>query len=292
MPNGNAAFSEEMRGRISLWSLFCSDVYFHLNTTPCKHAVTGIVLFYASLFYEAAWFIMTLNYFQQLALAASAVVFSTVADAAGIVPETSVVLVNAGDGEGSINVTNTDPHTVLLHTLLENVPEDPEELLLVTSPISRVEAGEKQLVRFVFQSDKALTTQRLKRVIFEGIPPQSKNGKATITMTVRQNLPVIISPADLPPNNTPWTMLKWELKDQTLTVHNDSRYVVRLKQQLDIIPAGFTLNLPRTYLLPGQFETITLSANAALNPNSKIRIYPASVYGYESAVYDAPLIQK
>lgn len=235
---------------------------------------------------------MTLNAFKHLMFAICVPAFSTLAGAAGMVPETSVVLVNAGDGEGSINVTNTDDQPVLLYTFLENLPEDPEELLLVTSPISRVEAGEKQLVRFVFQSDKPLTTQRFKRAIFEGIPPQSSDGSVKIDMTVRQNLPVIISPADLPPNDAPWTLLKWEAKGQTLTVLNNSRYVVRLNQQLDLIPAGGQLSLPRTYLLPGQSHSLPLPADATLSAASKVRLYPASLYGYQGAAYDAPLIQQ
>jgi P pilus assembly chaperone PapD len=216
--------------------------------------------------------------------------FSAFTCAAGMVPETSVVLVNEGDGEGSINLTNTDDQTVLLYTSIENLPEDKEDLLLVTSPITRVGAGEKQLVRFVFQSEKPLTTQRFKRAVFEGIPQKSSDGKAKITMTVRQNLPVIISPADLPPKDDPWTLLKWEVRGHTLTVRNDSRYVVRLNQQLDLVPAGTKLTLPRTYMLPGQADSLELPSGTTLGADAKIRLYPASLYGYQGASYDAPLI--
>ncbi|MHC8375393.1 hypothetical protein ACYZT3_04805 [Pseudomonas sp. MDT1-16] len=44
---------------------------------------------------------------------------SNVSLAAGMVPETSVVLINVGDGEGTINVTNSDSNTALLYTSLE-----------------------------------------------------------------------------------------------------------------------------------------------------------------------------
>ena len=217
------------------------------------------------------------------------VMFGNVILAAGMVPETSVVLVNASDGEGSINLTNTDDHAVLLYTSIENLPEDQEALLLVTSPIVRVEPGEKQLVRFVLQSDNPLTTQRYKRVIFEGIPQKDSSGKAKVSLTVRQNLPVIISPADLPPKTDPWTLLKWEVKGQTLTVRNESRYVVRLSQQLDLIPSGGKLMLPRTYMLPGQSDRLPIPADIALGVDEKVRIYPASIYGYQGASYEAPL---
>lgn len=233
---------------------------------------------------------MKSRYISRLSIFSCASAFSIFTWAAGMVPETSVVLVNAGDGEGSINLTNTDDQTVLLYTSIENLPEDQEELLLVTAPIIRVEAGQQQLVRFVFQSEKPLTTQRFKRAIFEGIPQKNSNGNAKITMTVRQNLPVIISPADLAPKNDPWALLKWEAQGQTLIVRNDSRYVVRLDQQLNLLPSGIKLTLPRPYILPGKVISLDLPAGTKVGTETKVRLYPASLYGYQGASYDTPLI--
>lgn len=88
----------------------------------------------------------------------------------GMVPDTSVVIVNEVDGEASVSVTNTDDSLVLLHVTIENIPEDTEPLVFVTPPLARVEPSRTQLIRFILQSEKPLLTQRLKRVIFEGIP--------------------------------------------------------------------------------------------------------------------------
>ena len=206
-----------------------------------------------------------------------------------MLPETSVVLVNVADGEGTIKVTNTDSKAALLYTSLENLPEDQENLLVVTPPVARVEAGEKQLVRFIVQSEKPITTQRLKRVTFEGIPQKDPNAKARIGVTVRQNLAVLITPEDLPAKNDPWTLLNWSVKGQTLTVKNDSRYVVRLTPQITVQPAAINLLLPRTYILPGQSDSFELPAGKTLGTDATIRIYPASTYGYAVKPYDAPL---
>lgn len=91
---------------------------------------------------------------------------STQVYADGMVPDTSVVIVN----EASVSVTNTDGKLALLHVTLENIPEDSESLLFVTPPLARVEADKSQLVRFILQNRTPLQTQRLKRVIFEGMP--------------------------------------------------------------------------------------------------------------------------
>ena len=86
----------------------------------------------------------------------------------GMVPDTSVVIVNEADGEASVSVTNTDSKLALLHVTLEDIPEDTTPLLFVTPPLTRVEPGKSQLIRFILQSPTPLTAQRLKRVIFEG----------------------------------------------------------------------------------------------------------------------------
>jgi len=109
----------------------------------------------------------------------------------GMQPETTVVILNEEEGEATLNVKNTDPGPALLHSVILNLPEDPEPLLIVTPPITRVEAGDTQLVRFISTAKQPLKTQRLKRVSFEGIPEARAPGGATIGITLRQSLPLI-----------------------------------------------------------------------------------------------------
>ncbi|EZP32988.1 fimbria/pilus periplasmic chaperone [Pseudomonas sp. RIT288] len=110
---------------------------------------------------------------------------SPMSQAAGMVPESTVVLVNVADGEGTMNVTNSGDKAMLLYTSLENLPEDQDSLLVVSPPMGRVEAGEKRLVRFI-QSEQPITAQRLKHVTFEGIPQSDPAAKGKIGVTVRQ----------------------------------------------------------------------------------------------------------
>ncbi|WP_372242537.1 fimbria/pilus chaperone family protein [Pseudomonas sp. C1C7] len=206
----------------------------------------------------------------------------------GMVPDTSVVIVNEADGEASVSVTNTDASLALLHVTLEDIPEDTEPLLFVTPPLARVETGKSQLVRFILQTSTPLTTQRLKRVIFEGMPQDrvaAQAGHARVGVTVRQNLPVILHPKGLPPNRTPWTGLDWSLKNDQLSVHNPSPYVVRLAQELSLLPGNGAALLPRTYVLPG--ETLTVPAGGAAA--TQVRIQPATVYGFAVPPYEAPI---
>jgi P pilus assembly chaperone PapD len=218
-----------------------------------------------------------------LALGGPAVVLAD-----GMVPDTSVVIVNEADGEAAVSVTNTDTKLALLHVTLEDIPEDKEPLLFVTPPLTRVEPSKSQLIRFILQSPTPLTTQRLKRVIFEGMPQgrtAAQAGHARVGVTVRQNLPVILHPKGLAPNRTPWTGLAWSLKANQLSVHNPTPYVVRLAQELRLLPGNGSALLPRTYVLPGE----TLSVTASVSKASTVQLQPATVYGFAVAPYDAPI---
>jgi P pilus assembly chaperone PapD len=223
----------------------------------------------------------------QWALALSALAVTSYSFAGGMQPATSVVLVSEGQGEHSMSVKNTDSTAALLYTSLENIEEDKEKLLIVTPPVTRVEGGETQLVRFILQSKEPLKTQRLMRVYFEGIPLSKTKVPNSVGVTIRQNLPVIISPKGLAPESEPWKHLKVAICDGQLQVTNDSPYVVRLAQQGTLQPSGSPFSLPKSYVLPQTKLNLKLEASSNA---TMARIHPASVYGYAVKHYDAPLV--
>lgn len=213
-----------------------------------------------------------------------------VVHADGMVPETSVVIVNESDGEASIKVRNDDRQPALLLVTLENVPEDQEPLLFLTQPAWRVAPGKDQLVRFILRTDSQLTTQRLKRVIFEGVPQRNTTDSenARVGVTIRQNLPVIIHPKGLKPDRSPWTRLHWRAVEGSLEVKNPSAYVVRLAQELVLLPSQRSALLPRTYILPG--ETLKAQIEQPVtSSDSQVRLFPATVYGYAVDAFEAPV---
>lgn len=211
-----------------------------------------------------------------------------VAHADGMLPETTVVILYEENGEATINIKNTDPTPALLHSVIENVPEDLETLLIVTPPIARVEPGETQLVRFISTLKTPLKTQRLKRVSFEGIPQAREPGGATIGITLRQNLPLILHPAGLPRHDAPWELLKWKRQGDRLSVHNDSAYVVRMGLEVQLNPLKQTGLLPRTYILPG--EVLTLKTEGLAGEVSSVVLQPATTFGFAVDDYQANVL--
>jgi len=221
-------------------------------------------------------------------LLAAGLFTSSVAHASGMLPETSVVILNEADGETSMNVKNTDSTPTLLYTSLQNLPDDQEPLLVVSPPVARVEPDETQLVRFILQSKVPLKTQRLKRVIFEGIPQKSGEGGVKVTMNVRQNLPVIIHPKNLAINREPWKLLEWSLQGNSLVIKNNSAYVVRLAQAVELQPNKVAVDIGKTYILPGEVLNAAVTLGAGPAPTT-VKLSPATVYGFSVDTYDAPL---
>lgn len=215
--------------------------------------------------------------------------FAWSARAAGMVPETPIVVVDEGTGEAGINVRNSEHHPALLYTSIENVAEDSEPLLLLTPPVARVEPGATQRVRFILQSAEPLQTERLKRAVFEGIAPQDSSGKAQVSLSVRQNIPVILRPAKLPVEREPWKRLVWARQGNQINVSNASPYVVRLGHSVMLMPQQLSMDLGRTYVLPGESLTLTGPSLAGIDP-AGVRLFPVTTYGFATDHHDATLV--
>ena len=212
----------------------------------------------------------------------------TGAHAAGMIPETTVVILNEVNGEATINIKNSDSRPALLYSQILPVENDDENLIVLTPPVARVDPGETQAIRFLLQTTEPLKVQRLRRVVFEGTPPKDDSAGVRVNMNVRQNLPVIIHPKDLPMDKEPWRRLKWSIQNSKLQVTNPDAYVVRLDQAITLIPSNSIVQLPRSYLLPGEVITLDVPSDT-LNTLKNIILSPATVYGYTVDKYTAPV---
>ena len=198
--------------------------------------------------------------------------------ATGMVPESSLLLVSDADKSSTMNLKNTDATAELLYTRIVDLPDDTGTHLIVTQPVSRVEPGKTQQVRFILTTDKPMTTEHLKRVTFEGIPPMEKSGHK-VQLNIRQDLPVLIHPASLAVVRDAWKLLTWHQDGSLLTVSNPSPYVVRLSQEVLLLPSKGHGKLDKTYLLPGQHAQIKMTGASA--SDRQVKFFPASRYGVQ-----------
>jgi P pilus assembly chaperone PapD len=225
-----------------------------------------------------------------VALAAAAGLVGASAMATGVAPETSMLAISEADGTAQMAVLNTDDMPMLLHSSVYSIPEDATLSVFALPPVIRLEPKGRQVVRFVLEKpDQPLTVQHLKRVTFEGIPPKLKKDNV-IQMTVRHDLPLIISPKGLEQIDAPWKLLQWRLAQGQVSIHNPSAYVVRLSQSVDLMPGERRVALlKRTYVLPGETLSVDLPAAFQSETPTAVRLFPASPYGYAVDPYDAPL---
>ena len=169
----------------------------------------------------------------------------------------------------------------LLYTTIVDLPESNKSIRLIpTQPVIRVEAGQVQQVRFLLQATVPLQSEELKRVTFEGIPPKDDKS-SRVTVSIRQDLPVLIHPTSLPEERETWKCLEWRKNGDQIEISNPSNYVVRMTLQFKTLPSGKTGAINKTYFLP-HTSTTTALTNAT---DTKVEFYPASRYGYRGNKY-------
>ncbi|HDS4947737.1 fimbrial protein [Klebsiella aerogenes] len=231
---------------------------------------------------------MKRSLFRMLAL--TAVMTPLFCQASGILPSSSVVVVEEETGEATMTVRNTDSKPLLLVTTLKEVDGDRGNILQVSPPAVRVEGGKNQTVRFFLTNKTPLKTEHLRRVIFEGVSPKNK-GQNVVQVNISQNLPVVIRPAGLARDNAPWKRLSWSFRNGALTVVNKSPYVVRLSQSVQSLPDNRNWEMGQSYILPSQ--TLTLKADGKDRPTApeKVRLSPATTWGFSVDTFEAPVIR-
>jgi P pilus assembly chaperone PapD len=216
--------------------------------------------------------------------------------ATGVRPETTILLISETDGLAQMVVENTDDTPSLLDVKVIDLPEDQNLSVYALPASSRIEANGRQVVRFYLQKpDKPLTVQSMKRVSFEGIPGErklaagiEKSRTSGVRFTIRQTIPMIISPATLKQDNEPWRFLEARVRDaEIIEVNNPSPYVVRLNSDVRIAPALKNSQLlKRTYILPGETFSLSYAGIATAETLTVMRIYPASPWGLAAPPYD------
>ncbi|HBM3068061.1 TPA: fimbria/pilus periplasmic chaperone, partial [Klebsiella michiganensis] len=85
--------------------------------------------------------------------------------AEGMVPETSLLVIDEATHSGTMNVKNTDAHPALLYTAIIDLPDESEDIkIMPTQPVIRVEPGQTQQIRFILQNNTPLEVEHFKRV--------------------------------------------------------------------------------------------------------------------------------
>ena len=90
------------------------------------------------------------------------------------------------------------------------------------------------------------------------------------------------------PNFTPWKGIKAECAGLTLKVSNPTDYVVRLTNQIDLLPGNKSISLPKNYILPQETLRLPLPKGRACSARA-IRLHPVTRFGILTMPYEVAL---
>lgn len=206
-------------------------------------------------------------------LLALTMVFSGVAHASFQLESTGIILPES-EKRVSFNIQNVSSSPILLVTKLIDLDgNDYSKRILISPPITRIDAGQSQQVNFVLKDGPKLDHEILLKAAFEGVSQAAEN---TAKMPVRQDIGFLIQPASVPQNKTPWEGLRFNVAGNQLIISNPGKNVVRMAPQLTLLPGNKTVPLTNFYLLPGQSEQVDISSSP-----SSVTIIPLSRYGFK-----------
>lgn len=213
--------------------------------------------------------------------------------ASGIQPEVQVLLISEAEGQAQMALRSNEAGPLLLYTKVYDAGDAAGFEIIPLPAITRVEAHGRQIVRFIMENTgQPLQVQHYKRVSFEGIPQKTADSRAsTVRVNVKYDLPVIISPRTLAPEESPWKHLVWKWDAGKIRVDNPSPYVVRMSQDIILLPVMKRVPLiRRTFILPGESVTLALPADTSPDAVKEVRLSPTALFGATAPDFDAPIL--
>ncbi|MFJ3264873.1 fimbria/pilus chaperone family protein [Serratia liquefaciens] len=188
--------------------------------------------------------------------------------------ESTGIVLEESKGRVSFNITNASSEPILLASKLADLDNSSmSKNVLISPPITRIDAGQSQQVNFVLKKGVVLSHEVLLRASFEGIVQASES---SARMPVRQNVGLIIQPASVAANKTPWETLDVKIEGSKLLIVNSGKHVVRLAQALTVKPSGKVVSLTSPYILVGEKLAFDVGTNV-----TSVEITPFSRYGFQ-----------
>ncbi len=209
--------------------------------------------------------------------------FITVLSVAAMVPasatsftlESNTIVLKQAEGRVAFTVTNPGNEPMLLLSRLDDLDDAAlAESVMVSPAVTRIDAGQSQVVLFQLKDSAVLEREHMLRASFEGVVQQGGSG---MRMPVRQQIGFIVQPRGVPVELAPWKDLELEVEGHELVLRNPGRHVVRLGPDLSLDNGAEVQPLDHPYLMPGQAVRRALKANG---PVHQATIVPLSRSGF------------
>ncbi|CNH07779.1 putative periplasmic chaperone protein [Yersinia aldovae] len=196
--------------------------------------------------------------------------------------ESTSVILKESEGRTSFTIDNTSDNPILLVTKVVDLDGKAlSKQILISPPVTRIEAGQSQQVNFVLKKGTVLDTEVLLKASFEGV--EQVQGNATV-MPIRQEIGFLIQPNAVPQIKTPWQELVFSVSGNNLIIKNPSKHVVRLGPQVILVPGNEVVALGNPYILPGVSKQFPIKSSP-----SSVNVTPLSRYGFVQAEVVMPV---
>ncbi|EPN2807052.1 fimbria/pilus chaperone family protein [Serratia marcescens] len=196
--------------------------------------------------------------------------------------ESMGIVLDETAGRVNFTVKNTSSEPMLLATKMEDLDGKAfSKSVLVSPPISRIEAGQSQQVNFVLKQGTVLPHEVMLKASFEGVG-QAKDNTARIP--IRQSIGLIIQPKAVSVSKTPWDDLSLSMDGDHLVMKNTGLHVIRLAPQLELQPTQKVIPLETYYLMSGEERKVKVSGKP-----TAVKITPLSRYGFKQGEATLPV---
>lgn len=196
--------------------------------------------------------------------------------------ESMGIVLEESSGRTTFSIKNTTAEPILLATKVEDLDGKAfSKMVLISPPISRIDAGQSQQVNFVLKQGAVLPHEVMLKASFEGVG-QAVDNSARIP--VRQSIGLIIQPKAVAVSKTPWDDLQLSQVGTTLVVKNNGLHVVRLAPQLILLPSKQVVPLDNYYLMSGEEKKVTVSGKV-----TSVGMTPLGRYGFKQADITLPV---
>lgn len=189
--------------------------------------------------------------------------------------ETMTVILDAGEQRKVFSVKNTSKEPILLSTKVSDIEggEALSQEVMVSPPIIRIEPAQSQQINFVLKKGANLSQEALLKVSFQGVGAMKKNATK---MPIRQDVAMLIQPANMTVSPTPWEALAVHQQGDQLILKNTGKQVIRLAPNFTALPGNEGYSVGQFYLRPDESKSITVKGRV-----SEITIFPLSRYGFK-----------
>lgn len=162
----------------------------------------------------------------------------------------------------------------------------PTNDVVASPPFATIASGAKLSIRVIRATQRPVKAEEAYRVVIDQLPEATGNGKAIVSMLLRQVLPVFFAAANRTPPEIAWSIQKTD-KGYALFAHNSGDRRLRIVNAILILPdhrsikmssglLGYVLgHSDMSWAIPGRAQGLVPGASATIHADGDMGVIVA-----------------